>query len=145
MNRIQHKLLTALTDAADRNEGRIKIRSGSYMPLVVENIGEITVFATDWPAYSLCHYYTQNGDMMRDPEMCFARVKAEGEDYFVPYYFRQDGGLPIEQMAIRGKGYLKRMQHDHAVFARKWLSNLRNQGFEEKLEWLAELEELCPA
>ena len=58
------------------------------MTLTVENIGP---GPRRLPALSLCHYGEQNGDAMRDPEMCFEMVIEDGRlKRFDPYYYRND-------------------------------------------------------
>jgi hypothetical protein len=37
------------------------------------------------PALSVCHYGEQNGDAMRDPEMCF-ELGFAGEPHLNPFY-----------------------------------------------------------
>ena len=65
----------------------LKIDNPPYMELVIE--------ATDGsgpcglPALSVCHYGEQNGDLMRDPEMCFELGFAGGA-HLNPYYWRND-------------------------------------------------------
>lgn len=51
----------------------LRIEIPEYMPLVIELIGEqvSTPFGIG-KLYSLAHYYEQNGDLMRDPEMCLS-------------------------------------------------------------------------
>jgi hypothetical protein len=38
------------------------------------------------PAISVCHYGEQNGDLMRDPEMCF-ELGLAGEAHLNPFYY----------------------------------------------------------
>jgi len=50
----------------------LQLTSDGFMTLTMECIEEniSTPFGIG-KLYSLCHYYEQNGDLMRDPEMCF--------------------------------------------------------------------------
>ncbi len=79
--------------------------------------------------YSVAHYFKQNGDLMRDPDMEFMKI---GDDYY-PVYFRQDGGIPCEQEAVvYGTGgkierYDPKVQADLAVFADRWMRNIKEQ------------------
>ena len=41
------------------------------------------------PAISVCHYGEQNGDLMRDPEMCF-ELGLGGGAHLNPFYWRND-------------------------------------------------------
>ena len=63
--------------------------TASYMDVVVEHIGDCNL----GPMFSIAHYYEQNGDLMRDPEMCFIKG---GDGEYYPYYYRIDG-LGIER------------------------------------------------
>ena len=66
----------------------IRIANETYMPLTVENIGP---GPRRLPALSLCHYGEQNGDAMRDPEMCFELEIEDGRLVAVqPFYYRND-------------------------------------------------------
>jgi hypothetical protein len=47
----------------------VNIENPPYMPLVIEAVDESG--PRGLPALSVCHYGEQNGDAMRDPEMCF--------------------------------------------------------------------------
>ena len=73
----------------------LKIDNPPYMELVVEAIG--------LPAISVCHYGEQNGDLMRDPEMCFELGMA-GDPHLDPWYWRNDY-VAVEQRSrniVRG-------------------------------------------
>ena len=110
--------------------------NGGIMATHVENIGNIPSTGTG-NLYSVAHYYKQNGDMMRDPDMVFwsgkaTNRKAELFDTYYPISFRQDGGIPINQeSAVFENGSLKgiytRMQKDQAVFANQWMKNIKEQ------------------
>jgi hypothetical protein len=77
--------------------------------------------------YALAHYYTQNGDMMSDPEMIFL---VTGES-IIPMSFRQDG-LGIHQIALIAESGEAmriniRLQGDLARFANQWMQNIKEQ------------------
>ena len=107
-----------------------KIENGAFMPLsieVIENYGR-----DEGVKISFCHYGEQNGDLMRDPEVCFIRP-ADGNYY--PYYYRNDY-LAKEQFAAEFDPYdgsIQRywvsMQKDIATFSSQWAQNLKDQGF----------------
>jgi len=113
-------------------EAHFKAKSGGFMDLVVENIGPNQI--------SVTHYYTQNGDMIQDPEVVFL-VGCDGEWYAVEWT------TPAVMFAGHAMGGWKRYieidaengtwihgdlrgQRDLAVFANKWADNLKKQGFE---------------
>jgi len=130
-------------DLLERMQGKphLKITNEPFMPLSIEKIGEDVT--TPWGVgelYSLCHYYTQNGDLMRDPEMCF--VIANHQDYFifswerakvVPYLYQQDIlGIYEESITFKDNRmykYSRTMQLHHIIFANQWLQNIVQQGF----------------
>jgi hypothetical protein len=66
--------------------------------LTVENIGP---GPRDIPALSLCHYGEQNGDAMRDPEMCFEMEVEDGRFKEIhAYYYRNDYYLPVDRARL---------------------------------------------
>lgn len=111
------------------NHRKINNADGVFMAVVVEWIGK----CDSGTLFSVAHYYEQNGDMMRDPEMIF--LKGHDGKYY-PMYFRQDGMIPVEQESIvihEGNPLVTypRMQADHVSFANVWMRNIKEQ---QKLE-----------
>jgi hypothetical protein len=81
----------------------------------------------------VAHHGEQNGDLMRDPEMCFELSKPLlCETYLVPYYWRNDY-VGIEQYSRRAEGidyiFDRELYNQHLNFAALWDQNLREQGF----------------
>ena len=69
-------LLDILKRAGGWNPGLyLKIENAPYMALVIEATDESG--PSGLPAISVAHYGEQNGDLMRDPEMCFELGFAE--------------------------------------------------------------------
>ena len=62
----------------------LHIENPPYMPLVIEATDESGPCGL--PALSVCHYGEQNGDAMRDPEMCFELGFAGGA-HLNPFYW----------------------------------------------------------
>jgi hypothetical protein len=113
----------------------LKIENPPYMALVIEATDESGPCGL--PALSVCHYgEQQNGDLMRDPEMCFELGFAGGA-HLNPYYWRNDY-LALEQWSrfIRDGSYCyhTRLHEQHKKFAQLWDKNLRQQGFAEAFE-----------
>lgn len=118
----------------------MKLHSDGFMPLIVERIQEniITTFGGG-TLYSLCHYYEQNGDLMRDPEMCFIVVdnRKKKNDYaavgIFPQMYQLDSlGLFEESVTIDNGAItncIKMWQKGQCSFANIWLKNIREQGF----------------
>jgi len=70
-------LLQILKQAGGWHHGLyLKIENPPYMALVIEATDESGPCGL--PAISVCHYGEQNGDLMRDPEMCFELGQAGG-------------------------------------------------------------------
>jgi hypothetical protein len=65
----------------------LKIENLPYTELVIEAIDEPGPIGL--PAISFAHYGEQNGDLMRDPEMCFKLAVQNGPE-LVPFYYRND-------------------------------------------------------
>jgi hypothetical protein len=103
------------------------------MSLVIEAVDESGPCGL--PALSVAHYGEQNGDLMRDPEMCFELGFAAGA-HLSPFYFRNDY-LGIEQFSrtIDGDSYVfdRDLYDQHEKFAGLWDKNLSQQGFVEAL------------
>src|SRR5580658_278243 len=84
-------------------------------------------------AISVAHYGEQNGDLMRDPEMCFELSKPVGGELTPdPFYWRNDY-LGVEQWSrsiVRGHYVaLLELHKQHVLFATDWNNVLRLQGF----------------
>jgi hypothetical protein len=122
------KVMDILTDGIDDYDQARKIQnnpSKSIMAVHVEMISKIS----KGPIYSIAHYYEQNGDLMKDPDMTFLKG-ADGEYY--PLSYQQDG-LGIYQDAVDWddngniKGFRVKMQADMTSFANDWMENIKNQ------------------
>ena len=66
----------------------LTIDNTPYMSLVIEALDELGPCGL--PALSIAHYGEQNGDLMRDPEMCFELSFAGGVADLNPFYYRND-------------------------------------------------------
>lgn len=104
----------------------LKIENPSFMELVIEATDESGPCGL--PCISVAHYGQQNGDAMRDPEMCFELDR----DSLNPFYWRNDY-VGVEQWSrniIRGRNVCDiPLYRQHVTFAKTWDSNLRHQGF----------------
>jgi hypothetical protein len=109
----------------------VKIDNPPYMELVIEAMDESGPLGL--PAISVCHYGEQNGDPMRDPEMCFELGFAGGA-HLIPFSWRNDY-VAVEQVsrAIVRDHYvsLLELHKQHEKFAATWDNNLRLQGYSE--------------
>ncbi len=109
---------TASDESSSRKLGKDE---GGMMPLSIERIGP--------RMYSLAHYYKQNGDMMRDPDVELFR---DEHGRWFPVTFRQDGGMPVYTVALEVDaagivGVHRRRYASQRDFMRLWLRNLRAQ------------------
>jgi len=62
----------------------IKLEVQGFMPLSIEFIG---AGPRNLPLVSVMHFYTQHGDLMRDPDMEF---EVDGQGEWHPISYRQD-------------------------------------------------------
>jgi hypothetical protein len=97
-------------EAMEINES-YTIQSQGYHDLTVEKISP--------DCLSVAHYYTQRGDLMRDPEIVF-RIK-ENDSWTAIEYRQDDCG--IYQRDESGL--------DVTEFIKQWDENLEHQGFVE--------------
>jgi len=119
-----------------RRELYLRIENPPYMALVIEATPELGPLGAS--AISVAHYGEQNGDLMRDPEMCFELTNPVGKGWtMTPYYFRNDY-IGVEQVSRTRdeKNYIfyPDLFHQHESFARTWDRNLHAQGFLEAFE-----------
>jgi hypothetical protein len=125
-------ILDILKMAGGWNHGLyLRIENPPYMALVIEATDESGPCGL--PSLSVCHYGEQNGDAMRDPEMCFELGLAGGA-HLNPFYWRNDY-LGIEQWSrfIEGTNYCyhSQLHEQHETLAKLWDRNLRQQKFAE--------------
>lgn len=117
-------LVEGLADpmASDESSSRkLGKDEGGVMALSIERLGP--------RMYSLAHYYKQNGDMMRDPDVELFR---DAQGRWFPVTFRQDGGMPVYTVALEMDasgivGVYRRRYASQRDFMRLWLRNLRAQ------------------
>ena len=107
----------------------LKIDNPPFMELVIEATDESGPCGL--PVVSVAHYGLQNGDPMRDPEMCF-ELGLGGGAHLNPFYWRNDY-VAVEQWSrniVRDRYvFLVALHEQHEHFARTWDANLRAQGY----------------
>ena len=103
----------------------IKVPNEPFMELTIESIG---CGEGGRPALSICHYGEQNGDLMRDPEMCFEYERTASGFVFHPYYWHND------YVGVVREGREPAQVAAHWAFARQWDANLKSQGFLREIE-----------
>ena len=108
----------------------VRIHSDGFMPLVIEDIS----FSPAHRKIAISHTTTQNGDLMRDPEIVFDLVEVGDTRLAEPVSFRDDfSGLRQEVYDYDETGRRTRirphLKTELRCFARTWFRNLRDQGF----------------
>ena len=125
-------ILHILRQAGGWHHGlHLKIENPPYLELVIEAMDESGPMGL--PTLSVAHYGLQNGDLMRDSEMCFELGLAGGA-HLDPFYWRNDY-VSVEQWSrniVRDHYvHLVALHQQHVRFAQTWDANLRMQGFAE--------------
>lgn len=114
-NSIYRKLHKLAPELFEGTYTYMKFRKEGFDDLVLENIGE--------SEYSIAHYYTQNGDRMRDPEITFMLNAADRS--VCSLSFTQDN-MGIYYTADERT---EEQMEDLEQFFDQWLTNIRDQGF----------------
>jgi hypothetical protein len=107
----------------------LKIDNAPYMELVIEAMDESGPCGL--PAVSVAHYGEQNGDLMRDLEMCF-ELGFAGGPHLNAFYWRNDyAGVEQWSRFIQDGNYCYHTQlhQQHENFAKLWDKNLDAQRF----------------
>lgn len=105
-----------------KGEGRhLVLKSGGFMDLHIEHLIDHTI--------SLTHYYRQNGDMMRDPDM---EILVHPEIGTAEALTFEMSSPPIYQRVYANPEqteYYPQLQSQLNEFLLQWLKNLHSQGF----------------
>jgi hypothetical protein len=111
----------------------LKIENPPYMALVIEATPEPGPLGL--PSISTAHYGEQNGDLMRDLEMCFELSKPPLCSLVLSAWYYRNDYMGIEQYSRYRDGenyiFLPGLYEEHQQFARQWNKNLCAQGFLE--------------
>lgn len=104
-----------------------------YMKLKSEGFEDLVLEAIGGDEYSIAHYYRQNGDSMRDPEITFTIDKQTCSIH--PTSFLQDDiGLFYDTDNVPPSRV-----RDLKDFMSQWFANIKEQGFEpEKVSFYKE-------
>lgn len=113
--RIYRRLLRLAPELLAGKYTYMKYKAENFDDLVLECIGDGT--------YSMAHYYTQNGDAMRDPEITFT---ADQDDRTAtPLSYQQDNMGISYRTCDRSPEEIQDLMH----FWEQWLANIREQGY----------------
>ena len=111
-----------------------EIASGEYRYLSMEAGEAMMPLHLEWidtDVIAVSHTYTQNGDLMRDPEMTFRVDREKGT--MEPLTFRQDGSIQIYQEVYPEPGkWIPKLHRDLNTFAQQWLKNISEQGYHKR-------------
>lgn len=114
----------------------IKLTVEGFMPLSIEYVGK---GPRGGLLVSIMHFYTQHGDLMRDPDLVVEVLPATDE--WLPFSCQQDS-LGLYQEAVSGEGdclkVRSRLAADLRQFMELWSRNLKDQGFVEAARVLAQ-------
>ena len=123
------KMLKPFLDEVDRCDGHMVLEAAGFMPLSFDLLGHDDAGRT---VYGMMHFYTQNGDLMRDPDMTFAVDREVGT--VEPLTYQQDGlpgAIAYQQVySADGKTYKPRLRTDLDAFLWQWLQNIQAQKFD---------------
>lgn len=106
-------------------------KPGTYMAVHAEWLGKINF----GDMFSIAHYYEQQGDMMRDPDVVLVRIPDArgGEGEYYPVSFRQDSTGTFwehlvfdENTGMPSRVSMKGMK-DLASFMTTWMRNIKEQ------------------
>lgn len=109
----------------------IRLENPPYMRLVIEEVGPGVADPKN-DLISVAHYYEQNGDAMRDPEI----VYEVGDDLreWTPVTYQQDSLGIYQEAVFKDETGLKvnpELVGSITSFSRTWDRNIREQGFLE--------------
>ena len=108
-------------------------QSGGFMDLVFEKLPYLDGFnGQACTAFSIAHYFKQNGDLCQDPEMV---ILVYPELQMAEAFSFQQAIPPIYQEVYPEPGKFRpRLKKELNSFLRQWLTNCINQGHGK--EWV---------
>lgn len=95
-----------------------KYSTENYEPLALEKINSNQI--------SVAHYYEQNGDLMRDPEIVF-NVDYDNKTLTPMEYYND--GLGNADLVETEQSTNKTLQKDLIDFSNTWFNTIKNQGY----------------
>ena len=108
-----------------------EIASGEYRYLRMESGPGMMPLHLQWidaDVIAVSHTYTQNGDVMRDPEMTFRMDREKGT--LEPLTFQQDGSLQRYQEVYPEPGkWRPKLRNSLNGFAQQWFKNISQQNY----------------
>lgn len=123
------KLIPLGVSNLQEGEGFTKLKSDGFMDLSIDFLHRNHPKGEQEGCFiiSMAHNYTQNGDLMADPDMEIAVFPEMGMAEALTY---QQDGLGIYQRVYPEPGFVNiRTKKELSIFLNKWLVNLKKQGF----------------
>ena len=127
INKQAKKVMDVLIEGVDidaDDSKKIDNTKGTFMPVHIEYVTNCEFGAI----YSVAHYYEQNGDLMRDPDMEFIKG---GDGEYYPISFWQDAPLVRDETVLwkTGEitGWMGKEQAKLVPFANTWMKNIKDQ------------------
>lgn len=132
INQINSQLFTAMVKTGLIQDGEFVIpgtyQSSGFMDLHIEDIGNFRdLLGRSAKVFSLAHYYKQNGDLMRDPDVQFG-VNFEKQAIF-PLSYRNDGIGFIQDVFDDNDNLVLKTEKSIGEFLLLFVSNIKDQGF----------------
>ena len=125
--RLYQKLAVFAAPILDGSAYYMKLKADGFEDLVLEAIGG--------GEYSIAHYYEQNGDAMRDPEITFT-IDEDTHSIHPTSYLQDDMGIFYETENVPPA-----QVKDLEQFMSQWFTNIKNQGHEPETVKLYEQEQ----
>ena len=113
--RLYQKLAVFAKPILEGEARYMKLKSEGFEDLVLEAIGD--------GEYSIAHYYRQNGDAMRDPEITFT-IEQEAHAIYPTSFLQDDAGIFYETQDASYDTV-----KDLKEFMSQWFTNIKHQGF----------------
>lgn len=123
------KAIRPYLEAANKNDGHARFEAPGFEPLSVEKL-----YYSDHngnPVYSMMHWYTQYGDLMRDPDLTFSVDWKNGR--ILPLTYQLDSLSVYHEVFVSRGGkllYCRPMLVDLDRTLWEWLKVLPQQGFD---------------
>ena len=119
-------IMNQLTEGLKEEDTSRKIdNTPGYMAACVELIQQ----TNSGPLFSVAHYFEQNGDLMRDPDMVFVRCQ---DNKYYPVSFQQDSLGIYQEVVSFDRSTTPQVQDQEGQrqlveFANDWMLNIHQQ------------------
>ena len=127
INKKAKKVMDVLTESINEisdSTKKIDNTKGAFLSVHVECFGKCNLGLL----YSISHHYTQNGDLMCDPDMDFIKG---GDGEYYPISFWQDAPIIRDEPVTWKDGEViafdPKRQAALATFANTWMRNIKEQ------------------